>query len=313
MAQALWMMGIEPLRDGMGRIDGLRLVPSIELGRPRINILVQVSGQLRDMAGSRLQMITDAVKLAAEATDDSYPNYVAEGTLEQERALTTNGLSPIRARELASMRVFGPLNNGYSTGIMGYIEHSGQWNDEAEIAQGYLNNMGAAYGDEASWGAYEKELLPAALQGTDVMVQPRQSNTWGPVSLDHVYEFTGGLSLAVKSVTGKEPDSYMADYRNTHNRHLQDTKEAIAVENRATILLMQDGTRYVVGDGMAELDERLPDELFFRTHKSYIVNLNLIESIQPYGRWTYVVKLRGLRDDALITHERFEELQKRSA
>ena len=82
-------------------------------------------------------------------------------------------------------------------------------------------------------------------------------------------------------------------------------------ENRATILLMQDGTRYNVGDGMADLDERLPDDLFFRTHKSYIVNLNLIESIQPYGRWTYVVKLRGLKDDALITHERFEELQKR--
>ena len=84
-------------------------------------------------------------------------------------------------------------------------------------------------------------------------------------------------------------------------------------ENRATILLMQDGTRYVVGDGMADLDERLPDELFFRTHKSYIVNLNLIESIAPYGRWTYVVKLKGLKEDALITHERFEELQKRFA
>ena len=84
-------------------------------------------------------------------------------------------------------------------------------------------------------------------------------------------------------------------------------------ENRATVLLMKDGARYVVGDGMAELDERLPDDLFFRTHKSYIVNLNLIESIQPYGRWTYIVKLKGLKDDALITHERFEELQKRFA
>jgi len=82
-------------------------------------------------------------------------------------------------------------------------------------------------------------------------------------------------------------------------------------ENRATILLMKDGLRYVVSDGMAELDERLPDEVFFRTHKSYIVNLNLIDSIQPYGRWTFIVKLKGLKEDALITHERFEELQKR--
>ena len=82
-------------------------------------------------------------------------------------------------------------------------------------------------------------------------------------------------------------------------------------ENRATILLMKDGARYVVPDGMADMDERLPDDIFFRTHKSYIVNLNLIESIQPYGRWTFIVKLKGLKEDALITHERFEELQKR--
>lgn len=81
-------------------------------------------------------------------------------------------------------------------------------------------------------------------------------------------------------------------------------------ENRSTVVLMRDGTRYAVSDGMAEMDERLPDDLFFRTHKSYIVNLNLIESIQPYGRWTYVVKLKGLKDDALITHERFEALEK---
>ena len=82
-------------------------------------------------------------------------------------------------------------------------------------------------------------------------------------------------------------------------------------ENRSTILLMKDGARYVVAGGMAELDERLPDDMFFRTHKSYIVNLNLIESIAPYGRWTFIVKLKGLKEDALITHERFEALQKR--
>lgn len=58
----------------------------------------------------------------------------------------------------------------------------------------------------------------------------------GPISLDHVYEFTGGLSLTVKTVTSKEPDAYMADYRNRTNRRMQDAKEAIAVETRSTIL-----------------------------------------------------------------------------
>ncbi len=61
---------------------------------------------------------------------------------------------------------------------------------------------------------------------------------------------------------------------------------------------------------MSELAARLPESTFFRTHKSYIVNLGHIDSITPYGRWTYIVRLRGTTRDALITTERFEELQK---
>ena len=120
--------------------------------------------------------------------------------------------------------------------MMNYIERSGSWTDRKQLVEGYLNNMGAAYGDDDNWGVAEKGLFAAALQQTDLVVQPRQSNTWGPVSLDHVYEFTGGLSLAVKTLTGKEPDALMADYRNRANRRMQDLNEAIAVEVRTTVL-----------------------------------------------------------------------------
>ena len=145
-------------------------------------------------------------------------------------------MPPKRAREMATMRVFGPVNGGYSTGMMNYIERSGSWTDRKQLVEGYLNNMGAAYGDDDNWGVAEEGLFAAALQQTDLVVQPRQSNTWGPVSLDHVYEFTGGLSLAVKTLTGKEPDALMADYRNRANRRMQDLNEAIAVEVRTTVL-----------------------------------------------------------------------------
>ena len=80
-------------------------------------------------------------------------------------------------------------------------------------------------------------------------------------------------------------------------------------EDRASVLYLDDGSRYVTGDTLSELDERLPDEMFFRCHKSYIVNLNRIESISPYGRWTSIVKLKGIGQDALITHDKLEELQ----
>lgn len=81
-------------------------------------------------------------------------------------------------------------------------------------------------------------------------------------------------------------------------------------EERMTVIYTADGKRYVIGESMAEMEEKLPPEIFIRTHKSYIVNVNYIDSITPYGRWTYIVKLHGTTQDALITHEKFEELQK---
>lgn len=80
-------------------------------------------------------------------------------------------------------------------------------------------------------------------------------------------------------------------------------------ENRQTVLYTLQGT-YSTSDTLTELEEKLDHEVFFRCHKSYIINLDCIESITPYGRWTYVVKLRGTKQDALITHEKYEELER---
>ena len=236
VAQALYMLGVEPVRDSQGRIVDIKLISSEELGRSRINVVVQVSGQLRDIAGSRLKLITEAVRLASSATDDIYPNFVSSGTLLQEKDLIDQGVPPLKAREMSVMRVFGPVNSGYSTGMIAYTDNSGKWDSETELVEGYLNNMGAIYGDDENWGAFQKGLLASALAETDVIIQPRQSNTWGPISLDHVFEFTGAMSLAVTHITGKEPDALMADYRNRNNKRMQNLKEAIAVESRATIL-----------------------------------------------------------------------------
>ena len=81
-------------------------------------------------------------------------------------------------------------------------------------------------------------------------------------------------------------------------------------EERMSVIYTEDGEKYITSDTLSELEERLPEENFFRSHKSYIVNIDHIISITPYGRWTYVVKLRGTQRDALITHERFEVLEK---
>ncbi|MDE5612904.1 MAG: cobaltochelatase subunit CobN, partial [Odoribacter sp.] len=143
---------------------------------------------------------------------------------------------PKEAREMAFFRVFGGANGGYGTGIQGMVESGDRWEDESEIASVYLNNMGAFYGNEKNWETFRKYAFEAALTRTDVVVQPRQSNTWGALSLDHVYEFMGGMNLAVRNVTGKDPDAYFSDYRNRNNNRMQELKESIGVESRTTIL-----------------------------------------------------------------------------
>ena len=82
-------------------------------------------------------------------------------------------------------------------------------------------------------------------------------------------------------------------------------------EERATVIYTRNDGRYVLSETLSETEARLDPEVFFRCHKSYIINLRHIRNITPYGRWTYVVQLDGTTHDALITHDKYEELEKR--
>jgi cobaltochelatase CobN len=136
---------------------------------------------------------------------------------------------------MSLQRVFGGINGMYGTNIQGMVTSGDKWESEKEIADTYIHNMGATYGSLKNWGQYHDGLFRAVLHHTDVVVQPRQSNTWGALSLDHVYEFMGGLNLAVREVTGKDPEACFADYRNRNGARIQELKEAIGVEARSTV------------------------------------------------------------------------------
>jgi cobaltochelatase CobN len=205
------------------------------MNRPRIDVIVQTSGQFRDIAATRLYLIDKAVKLAAEAKAETQANYVAESTLDAERLLKEKGMSPIDAREFSTVRVFGGLNGNYGTGIMGLVESGDRYDSDTTIANQYLKNMGAVYTKD-HWAEYTPGLLEAAVQNTDAVMHTRTSNVSGPLSLDHVYEFMGGLNTVIKKVTGRDPDGIFLDMRNKYNTRAVDAKEAIWTEARSTIL-----------------------------------------------------------------------------
>ena len=236
IAQVFYLLGVEPVWDTFGRVGDIRLIPSEELGRPRIDVVVQTSGQFRDLAASRLFLITKAIEMVSALPEEKYTNEVSAGTVDIEKELVNAGIPPKDARELSTSRIFGGLQGAYGTNIKGLINAGDKWESTADIAKVYMHNMGALYGSKEDWSKFQEGMFRAALKHTDILIHPRQNNTWGALSLDHVFEFMGGMNASIKEVTGKDPDAYLADYRNHKNMHMQELKEAVGVEARSTVL-----------------------------------------------------------------------------
>jgi two-component system LytT family response regulator len=99
--------------------------------------------------------------------------------------------------------------------------------------------------------------------------------------------------------------------RNKEGISFIDTRDITIIqrEDRSTVIYTTDSS-YITSEGLSEIEERLEKNEFMRTHKSYIINLSMINKIYPYGRWTYIIKLKNTDKDALITHEKYEELKK---
>ena len=128
------------------------------------------------------------------------------------------------------------MNGNYGTAIMEMVERGDRWEEDAEVAGQYLRNMGAVYDEGELWSFYAEGIFEAALADTEIVVQPRESHTWGALSLDHVYEFMGGLSMAVRHVTGRDADAYFNDFRNAQRPRVTDLEETVWTEARSTLL-----------------------------------------------------------------------------
>lgn len=237
IAQVLYFMGARIERDSRGNALGIELIPSEELGRPRIDVLVQTSGQFRDSFGAKIELIDQAVQLvASSAEDEPFDNYVRTNAQKvAARLVTEQGLDASTASELSTARVFGATNAlSYGTGIMRLVERGDMWTDESEVADRYIANMSGVYRNAQYWGKPTLGLLEYNLDGLDLAVQTRSSNVWGPVKLDHIYEFAT-LAAAARSKTGRDPEIWFDDLRDPTNARVESARTATREELRTTL------------------------------------------------------------------------------
>ena len=211
-AQILHALGLRPVWDAGGRVTELAIIPRAELGRPRTDVVVQVTGVYRDQFDGFLRLLDTA--MAELAALDEPDNPIAANTARLTDAFIAKGLTADAARAAAAYRIFGQAPGAYGTGVPDLALRSTEWDDKAVLGEQFLQSSRHAYGREA-WGVADARVNVFAeqLRGTQAAVLARSSNLHGVLSTDHPFEFLGGLSAAVQVVDGKAPQLLVSDLR----------------------------------------------------------------------------------------------------
>ncbi|MDQ8730219.1 cobaltochelatase subunit CobN [Bradyrhizobium sp. LHD-71] len=216
-SQILHALGLRPVWNEGGRVTAIEIIPVSELGRPRIDAVLQVTSVYRDQFDGFMRLLAGAIeRLAALPEPDSV---ITRNTMAVARTLQAGGMNAPRATQLAALRIFSNEAGDYGTSLPGATLNSTSWDEEAPLARAFLSKLQHAYGSK-DWGVRIEggNLFAEQLKGTQAAVLSRSSKLHGILSTDHPFEYLGGLSLAVRHLDGRSPSLYVADLREQTSR-----------------------------------------------------------------------------------------------
>ena len=227
IAQALWLMGAAPRFDSYGRLCGATLVPLGTLGRPRIDVVITLSGIFRDLLPLQTKLLAEAALLAASADEPESENFIRKHALD---FMATHG----GTIEDAALRVFGNADGAYGSNVNSLVG-SGMWSDEDELAEAHITRKGFAYGVS---GRPERHaaVLDHALARVDVTYQNLDSVELGVTTIDHYFDTLGGITRAVRRARGgKGAAVYIGDQTRGEGQ-VRTLSEQVSLETRTRSL-----------------------------------------------------------------------------
>jgi magnesium chelatase subunit H len=226
IAQALALLGAKPRFDSYGRLCGANLIPLADLGRPRIDVVITLSGIFRDLLPLQTKLLAEAALLAAQADEPAEQNYV------RKHALAYVGKTG-SSLETAALRVFSNADGAYGSNVNQLIE-AGTWDSEDELAETYTRRKSFAYGTTGE-PVQQSQLLESMLSGVKLTYQNLESVELGITTIDHYFDTLGGISRAVKKASGSAVPVYIGDQ--TRGEGLVRTlAEQVALETRTRTL-----------------------------------------------------------------------------
>ncbi|MEY2734598.1 MAG: magnesium chelatase, subunit [Pseudomonadota bacterium] len=227
IAQALALLGALPRFDSYGRVAGATLIPLADLGRPRIDVVITLSGIFRDLLPLQIRLLAEAAYLAASAEEPPEMNYVRKHALAY---MAEHGCS----LEDAALRVYGNAEGAYGSNVNHLIESS-RWECENEIADMYARRKGFAYGRSGRPSA-QGALLKSVLADVQLAYQNLESVELGVTTVDNYFDTLGGITGAVRHARGGTPPPVYIGDQTRGDGTVRSLSEQVALETRTRML-----------------------------------------------------------------------------
>ncbi|MBD2313877.1 magnesium chelatase subunit H [Desertifilum sp. FACHB-1129] len=251
LAQIMWMVGVKPVPDALGRVNKLQLIPLEELGRPRIDVVINCSGVFRDLFINQMNLLDQAVKMAAEADEPLEMNFVRKHALAQAEEMGIN-------LRQAATRVFSNASGSYSSNINLAVENS-SWESESELQEMYLNRKSFAFSsDNPGMMDNSRQLFESALKTAEATFQNLDSSEISLTDVSHYFDSDPTKVVANLRGDGKTPASYIAD-TTTANAQVRTLSETVRLDARTKLLNPKwyEGMLSHGYEGVRELSKRL--------------------------------------------------------
>ncbi|RLC71126.1 MAG: hypothetical protein DRI26_05745 [Chloroflexi bacterium] len=209
IGQVFHYLGVRVRRKGGSWYPELEIVPLEELGRPRVDCLINICGFFRDMFPNVMALLNQAFEKVAELEEPLEMNFVRKHSLEALESLRAGVKDEKTARRLSRARLFGPPAGEYGTKVIPLIETS-NWGGEQDIAEAHIRSMNHVYAENIHAERLD-DLYRSLLTKVDLVSQVRDSHDYEITDLDHYYEFFGGLARSVEHLSGRKPEMLVSD------------------------------------------------------------------------------------------------------
>ncbi|MEK9751996.1 MAG: cobaltochelatase subunit CobN, partial [Rhodospirillaceae bacterium] len=235
IAQGLALMGVKPTWDTASRrVTGFEVLPASVLGRPRIDVTLRVSGFFRDAFPGLIDLFDSAARAVAALDEADDINPAAERNRAERAKLIADGMAADAAAALAGYRVFGSMPGAYGAGLQALIDEKG-WETDADLARAYVAWGGYAYG-AGSEGKAAHATFENRLKRIEAVIHNQDNREHDLLDSDDYYQFEGGMTAAVRHLSGAQPANYHMDHARPESPRARTLADEVARVVRARVV-----------------------------------------------------------------------------